>query len=70
MGLPGEGTFVVLSIDPVASLESLEDDEVNAACRRMKNQKYVAYVADVRCIRKIILLLYPNSPLLLVGPGL
>lgn len=48
MVLPQEGTFVVLSIDAVASLARLEDDVVKASCRAMPTQRYVAYADVVR----------------------
>lgn len=43
------GTFVVLTIDPLASLEGFDDDEeLSEICMRMENKKFVAYVGEVR----------------------
>lgn len=46
---PRKSAFVVLSIDPVASLEDLDGEDVPAICKNMKNKKYVACVDRVRC---------------------
>jgi hypothetical protein len=41
-------TYVVLSIDPVATLASLDDPEVAAATKSLRPKKYVGYVRNVR----------------------
>jgi hypothetical protein len=41
-------TYVVLSIDPVATLASLEDPEVNAVTNGLRPKKYVGFVRNVR----------------------
>lgn len=48
MFLPAMGTFVVISIDPVATLDCAEDDEMTEICKGLTNKKYVAYVDRVR----------------------
>lgn len=53
MVLPKDGTFVVLSIDAVASLERLEDEVVTESCRTM-SKKYVAYADVVRFLGFIV----------------
>jgi hypothetical protein len=47
--LPSIGACVVLTIDPVASLdpEILEDSEAIEACKKLVNKKYVVLVNGV-----------------------
>lgn len=45
---PLVATYVVFSIDPVATLAALEDPEVTAAASSLKPKKYVGYVRNVR----------------------
>ena len=42
-------TYIVFYIDPVATLESLEDPVATVAAEKLasQNQKYVGYVRDV-----------------------
>lgn len=49
---PRMGEYVVIQIDPFASLEStsLYDPEVIQACQAMVNKKYVACLTWVRVI--------------------
>ena len=48
MGLSIVGTLVVLSINPIATLEGLiDDDDLLIACKEMENRKYVAFVGEV-----------------------
>jgi hypothetical protein len=44
---PLVATYVVLSIDPVATLASLDDPEVVAATNALHPKKYVGYVRNV-----------------------
>lgn len=48
MSQPAIGSFLILTIDAVDSLESLEDEIVTAACKRLTSKKYVGYVNQVR----------------------
>ena len=41
-------TYVVFSIDPVATLASLDDPEVTAVTTSLHPKKYVGFVRDVR----------------------
>lgn len=41
-------TYVVLSIDPVMTLEALDDPEVTAVTCSLSPKKYVGYVRNVR----------------------
>lgn len=45
--LPRKGAFVVLSIDPSASLEDCDGEDIAVLCKQLTNKKYVAYVDDV-----------------------
>lgn len=47
--MPRKGDFIVLSIDPKASLEDLEGEDWATVCKGMTNKKYMAYVDRVRC---------------------
>jgi hypothetical protein len=40
-------TYVVFTIDPVATLASLDDPEVTAAASKLHSKKYVGYVGNV-----------------------
>lgn len=50
---PRMGSFVVFSIDTVASLAHLEDEMITAVCKEMCTKKYVAFVDCVRVFRII-----------------
>jgi hypothetical protein len=45
---PALASFVVITIDPVATLQALNDPIATAAARKMTPQKYVGYVSKVR----------------------
>lgn len=45
--LPETWKFVVLSLDPVATAENYENQELTEACRKLVGKKYVALVGDV-----------------------
>lgn len=45
--MPKLASYVVLSIDPVATLEALNDPNTTRAARKMHNKKYLGYVSDV-----------------------
>lgn len=47
---PYVATYVVLSIDPVATLASLDDPEVTSATNSLRPKKYVGYVRNVRTL--------------------
>jgi hypothetical protein len=44
---PLVATYVVLTIDPVATLASLDDPEVTVAAGKLHPKKYVGYVGNV-----------------------
>ncbi|KAJ7773866.1 hypothetical protein B0H16DRAFT_1510261 [Mycena metata] len=44
--VPLPGTFAVMSIDPVASLEYLDDPQALLACEKLEQKNYVVYVKD------------------------
>ncbi|KAE9395105.1 hypothetical protein BT96DRAFT_774502, partial [Gymnopus androsaceus JB14] len=43
---PTEYSFVVLALDPVATVSNLKNEELTAACRRLPRKRYVAFVGD------------------------
>ncbi|KAK0466074.1 uncharacterized protein EV420DRAFT_808776 [Desarmillaria tabescens] len=45
--LPHFGEYVVLKLDLVASLKSLNDPEVSKACRKLQSKTYVACVINL-----------------------
>ncbi|KAK7058401.1 hypothetical protein VNI00_002035 [Paramarasmius palmivorus] len=45
--LPSPLSLVVLQFDPVASAAHLDNQELSAACEKMKTTKYLAYVSNV-----------------------
>lgn len=46
--LPHFGEYVVLKLDPVASLRSLNDPAVLKACKALKSKTYIACAINVR----------------------
>ncbi|EEB89994.1 hypothetical protein MPER_11858 [Moniliophthora perniciosa FA553] len=44
--LPSPEHFVVVQLDPVESVAHLDIPELTEACRKLKNKKYLAFVAD------------------------
>lgn len=54
MFLPSMGTFVVISIDPIATLDCAENKEMSEICKGLTNKKYVAYVDKVRWFFSLI----------------
>ncbi|KAL0574467.1 hypothetical protein V5O48_007481 [Marasmius crinis-equi] len=46
--LPNANSFVVLNLDPVATVEHLDNPELTEACKKLDTRRYVAYVGD-RC---------------------
>ncbi|KAJ3877040.1 hypothetical protein F5051DRAFT_409752 [Lentinula edodes] len=46
--LPTEYSFVALSLNPEATVSSLENEELTAACRRLQRKTFVALVGERR----------------------
>lgn len=44
---PEPNSYIVFSIDPVATVESLNDRDLIFGCQLIENKKYVALVTDV-----------------------
>lgn len=47
---PDITAYVVLMLDPVGTLASLEDEEATMAAKNISPKKYVGYVDDVRSL--------------------
>lgn len=45
---PAVGTFVVMQLDPVATLADLHNEEATAAASKLHSQKYVGFAYEVR----------------------
>ncbi|KAJ3822881.1 hypothetical protein F5880DRAFT_1570931 [Lentinula raphanica] len=46
--LPTEYSFVTLSLNPEATISNLKNEELSAACRRLRRKTFVAFVGDRR----------------------
>jgi hypothetical protein len=46
--MPNLGEYVVLQLDPVATLASLEDEATTAATRLISTKKYIGYCGEMR----------------------
>ncbi len=47
MSLPQWGEYIILELDPAASVAWIDDPEVTKACQSIKTKKYVGCVSDV-----------------------
>ncbi|KAF7289828.1 hypothetical protein MIND_01357100 [Mycena indigotica] len=48
--VPSRGTFSVMTIDPIASVEYLDDPEATAASAKLVNNGYVIYLPGIRTL--------------------
>lgn len=58
---PDLTSYVTIKLDPVASVELLEDEEATMAAQKMVNKTYVGYVGDVNSFLTFLYLGYSTK---------